>query len=142
MKTLILTLFASAFLSSSNSNISTNIDPDEVLNSLQEAFESLDSKKIVAHIDETIILEIHNGVKYINTDSECDRAHAYAIIKVFFNYHKAQRFYPTFKGLNNEVYELRGVLVAEAKNFRVTVTLMESRNRYFIRSVEFTQVEL
>jgi hypothetical protein len=142
MKTLILILFTSVFLGSSNWNVTTNIDPDQVLNSLQEAFESLDSKKIVAHIDETISLDINKEGRPSDGNLECDRVQAYAIIKVFFDNHKAKQFYPTFKGLNNEVYELRGILVAEAKNFKVTVTLMEFRSRYFIRSVEFTQVEL
>jgi hypothetical protein len=87
-------------------------------------------------------LDINQEGRPSDGNLECDRVQAYAIIKVFYEKHKAQQFYPTFKGLNNEVYELRGILVAEAKNFKVTVTLMESRNRYFIRSAEFTRVEL
>lgn len=141
MKILILALFTSVFVGSSNLNVSTNIDPDEVLNSLDEAFRALDVKKIVSYIDETVDIDINNGSKYSQGDLKSDKFQAYAVIQVFFNYNNVQKFYLISKGLSNGVYELRGILVGDKKNFRLSVTLKESRNRYFIRSIDINLIE-
>ncbi len=141
MKILILTFFTSLFVGSSNLNVFTNIDPDEVLNSLDEAFRSLDVSKIVSYINETVDIDINNGSKSSQGALVSDKSQAYALIQVFFNYHKVQKYYLISKGLNNGVYELHGLLQGKKKNFRLSLTLVESRNRYFIRRIEINLVE-
>jgi hypothetical protein len=112
-----------------------NSNPNNTLAVLERAFAEADSKKICAHIDNKILLEINNS------ESVYSKSQAEIILKDFFDKNKPKSFKVNSKSITKENYAMIGTLSTETdKNFRVSVKLREVGNVFVLDKISINLI--
>jgi len=128
MKTILL-----LFLSFTLLGFSVNTSPENAFSSLERAFKEGDSKKIVSHIDDKLLLEINR------LESVYSKSQAELILKDFFDKNKPKDFAVKSKSLTKGNYALLGTLNTENnKRFRVSIKLRELGNYFVLDKISIT----
>jgi DNA-binding Lrp family transcriptional regulator len=127
MKTILLLFFSGLLL-----GFSVNTSPETAFNSLERAFKEGDSKKIVAHVDEKILLEINR------LESVYSKSQAELILKDFFEKNNPKDFSVKSKSLTKGNYALLGTLNCSNKSFRVSIKLRELGNYFVLDKISIT----
>ena len=128
MKTMLFLLYSFAFF-----GFSVNTNPENAFGSLERAFKEGDSKKIVSHIDEKLLLEINR------LESVYSKSQAELILKDFFEKNKPKEFIVKSKSLTKGNYALLGTLSTENnKKYRVSVKLRELGNYFVLDKISIT----
>lgn len=128
MKTILLLFFSGLLL-----GFSVNTSPENAFNSLERAFKEGDSKKIVAHVDDKILLEINR------LESVYSKSQAELILKDFFEKNKPKDFSVKSKSLTKGNYALLGTLNCNNnKSFRVSIKLRELGNYFVLDKISIT----
>jgi len=128
MKTIII-----LFLSFTLVGFSITTSPENAFGSIERSFKEGDSKKIVSHIDDKILLEI-NRLESVYSKSQAEQ-----ILKDFFEKNKPKDFIVKSKSLAKGNYALLGALITENnKRFRVSIKLRESGNYFALDKISIT----
>jgi hypothetical protein len=135
MKTLLLSFVPILLVSFVKVVFVINSNPNNTLAVLERAFAEADSKKICAHIDNKILLEINNS------ESVFSKSQAEIILKDFFDKNKPKSFKVNSKSITKENYAMIGTLSTETdKNFRVSVKLREVGNVFVLDKISINLI--
>lgn len=128
MKTILRLLLSFALF-----GFSVNTSPEHAFSSLERAFKEGDTKKIVSHIDDKLLLEINR------LESVYSKSQAELILKDFFDKNKPKDFSVKSKSLTKGNYALLGTLNTENnKRYRVSIKLRELGNYFVLDKIAIT----
>lgn len=135
MKTLLLSFVPILLVSFVKVVFVIDSNPNNTLAVLERAFAEADSKKICAHIDNKILLEINNS------ESVYSKTQAEIILKDFFDKNKPKSFKVNSKSITKGNYAMIGTLSTETdKNFRVSVKLREVGNVFVLDKISINLI--